>query len=119
MIGAIKQFYNKFYNDSRKRIYVFGINPGRFGAGLTGISFTDPVALRENCEIENSLGDRKELSSKFSCMVVDEFGRAKKFFSNVFLAALYPFAITKQGKNYNYYDDKSLANKLMPKKFRL
>jgi len=112
--GAIKKFYNKFYNDSRKRIYVFGINPGRFGGGLTGISFTDPVALREHCGIENNLGDRKELSSKFVYKVVDEFGGAEKFFSKVFLTALYPFAITKEGKNYNYYDDKSLAKKLMP-----
>jgi len=112
--GVIKKFYKKFYTDSRKRIYVFGINPGRFGGGLTGISFTDPVALREHCGIENNLGDRKELSSKFVYKVVDEFDGAEKFFSKVFLTALYPFAITKEDKNYNYYDDKSLVKKLMP-----
>ena len=31
-----------------------------------------------------------------------------------FLPLLYPFAITKDGKNYNYYDEKSLAEKLTP-----
>jgi len=109
---VVEEFYNKFYNDDKKRLYVFGINPGRFGGGLTGISFTDPVALREKCKVENNLGERKELSSKFVYKVIDEFGGTKKFFSNIFLTALYPFAITKEGKNYNYYDDKPLAQRL-------
>jgi len=116
--GAIKKYYKKFYSDTKNRIYIFGINPGRFGGGLTGISFTDPVALREYCGIENNLGERKELSSKFIYKVAEELGGTKKFFSKVFLAALYPFAITKDGKNYNYYDDKLLAKKLMPEIIR-
>ena len=91
---------------------MIGINPGRFGGGLTGIAFTDPVALRENCGIENNLGNRKELSSKFIYTVAEIFGGADMFFSRVFLTALYPFAIIKDGKNYNYYDEKSLANTL-------
>ena len=111
---VMREFYNKFYNDDNQRIFVFGINPGRFGGGLTGISFTDPVALREHCGIENDLGERKELSSKFIYMIINEFGGTKKFFSRVFLTALYPFAIIKNGKNYNYYDEKPLAQKLKP-----
>ena len=113
--NVVIKFYNKFYNDDNQRIFVFGINPGRFGGGLTGISFTDPVALRESCKIDNWFGERKELSSKFIYAVVDEFGGTRKFFSKAFLTALYPFAIIKDGKNYNYYDDKSLAEKLKPK----
>lgn len=113
--NVVIKFYNKFYNDDNQRIFVFGINPGRFGGGLTGISFTDPVALRESCKIDNWFGERKELSSKFIYAVADEFGGTRKFFSKVFLTALYPFAIIKNGKNYNYYDDKSLTEKLKPK----
>ena len=112
--NVVNKFYNKFYQDNNKRIFVFGINPGRFGGGLTGISFTDPVALRELCGIENNLGDRKELSSKFVYTVIDDFGGTKKFFSKVFLTALYPFALIKDGKNFNYYDKKTLADKLKP-----
>jgi len=111
---VVRKFYKKFYSDDSERIFVFGINPGRFGGGLTGISFTDPVALRENCSIKNELGKRKELSSKFIYKVVDECGGANKFFSKVYLTALYPFAITKNEKNYNYYDHKMLADKLRP-----
>lgn len=108
----VREFYIKFYNDNKERIFVLGINPGRFGGGLTGISFTDPVALREHCDIENNLGTRKELSSKFFYMLVNRFGAPEEFFSKIFLTALYPFALVKDGKNYNYYDDKVLAEQL-------
>jgi hypothetical protein len=110
----VKKFYTKFYNDQNERLFIIGINPGRFGGGLTGITFTDPVALRQHCGIENKFGDRKELSSKFVYSVVEKFDGAKNFFSKVFLTALYPFAIIMDGKNYNYYDGKSLAEALKP-----
>lgn len=110
----LKEFYLKYYNDDKERIFIIGINPGRFGGGLTGISFTDPVALREECRIDNNFGNQKELSSKFIYSVANEFGGVKKFFSKVFLTALYPFALLKNGKNYNYYDDKNLYEYLKP-----
>lgn len=115
---VVKNFFTRFYKDNNKRLFVLGINPGRFGAGLTGISFTDPIALREHCGIENSLGNRKELSSKFVYSVAEKYGGTYKFFSNVFLTALYPFAVIKNGKNYNYYDEKSLSEKLLPEIIR-
>jgi len=108
----VNRFYTKFYDEEKEYIFMIGINPGRFGGGLTGIAFTDPVALRESCEIENNLGNRKELSSKFIYTVAERFGGVNMFFTRVFLTALYPFAIIKDGKNYNYYDDKSLKEKL-------
>ena len=108
----IKNFYAKFYNDQNERLFIIGINPGRFGGGLTGIAFTDPAALREYCRIENTFGERKELSSKFVYTVINQFGGVKKFFSRVFLTALYPFAIIKNKKNYNYYDEKPLSDLL-------
>lgn len=108
----VKGFYSKYYNDKKERLFVIGINPGRFGGGLTGIAFTDPVALKECCRIENTFGDRRELSSKFVYTVINQFGGVKKFFSRVFLTALYPFAIIKNKKNYNYYDEKSLSDLL-------
>ena len=104
----VKEFFTKYYNDNDERLFVIGINPGRFGGGLTGISFTDPVALRERCKIENDLGTRKELSSTFIYRIIERFGGVEKFFSKAFLTALYPLAIIKDGKNYNYYDGKRL-----------
>ncbi|HEY7751467.1 MAG TPA: DUF4918 domain-containing protein, partial [Ignavibacteriaceae bacterium] len=109
---SVKNFYTKFYDDNKDRTFIIGINPGRFGGGLTGISFTDPVVLRTYCKIENDFGNRAELSSKFIYSVIENFGGVKKFFSRFFLTALYPFALIKDRKNYNYYDDLELADKL-------
>lgn len=106
--AAVEKFYDMFYSDSNKRTYMLGINPGRFGGGLTGIAFTDPVALREYCGIENALGNKKELSSNFIYQMIMAFGGVNLFFGKVFMSALFPLALIKKGKNYNYYDDKDL-----------
>ena len=112
--SAVNEFFRKYYNDERKRVYILGINPGRFGGGLTGISFTDPVALKKHCGIDNHLGNKEELSSKFIYAVINQSGGADKFFSNFFLSAIYPLALIKDGKNYNYYDDKKIFLALKP-----
>lgn len=112
---VVSKFFQKYYNDDQKRIYILGINPGRFGGGLTGISFTDPVALRNHCGIENQLGDKEELSSKYIYQAIAQIGGVKKFFSNFFLSAIYPLALIKDGKNYNYYDDNKLFHSLEPR----
>ncbi|MDX1371470.1 MAG: DUF4918 family protein [Nitrososphaeraceae archaeon] len=112
--NIVKEFYLKYYNDNHSRIYLFGINPGRFGGGLTGIPFTDPVALEEFCGIKNSLDKKRELSSKFIYRLIDKYGGAKKFYSKIFVTALYPLALLKQGKNYNYYDNAKLYSILKP-----
>jgi hypothetical protein len=109
---AVKHFFKNYFNDSKNRLFVFGINPGRFGGGLTGIAFTDPVALSEVCGIKNNLGTRRELSSKFVYNLIDEFGGAQKFFGQIYLTALYPLAILRDGKNYNYYDRPALYRAL-------
>lgn len=111
---AVAEFFSKYYDDSKGRTLIFGINPGRFGGGLTGISFTDPVELSESCKIKNNLGSTREISSQFIYKVISEYGGDKKFFPKFFLSALFPFALIKDGKNYNYYDDIVLQELLKP-----
>jgi hypothetical protein len=103
-----KKFFKKYYDDDKPRTFIFGINPGRFGCRTTGIAFTDPVALRESCGIENDLGFRRELSSQFIYEMIKEYGGANRFFSKIFVTAVYPLALIKDGKNHNYYDSKKL-----------
>ncbi len=110
--NAVQRFFKKYFDDNENRVFVFGINPGRFGGGLTGISFTDPVALWEECGIENDLGERQEPSSKFIYRMIKEYGGVKKFYSKIFITALYSLAIIKDGKNYNYYDSLKLYDSL-------
>lgn len=108
------EFFTRFFNDNNKRIFILGINPGRFGGGVTGIPFTDPIALEENCGIKNDFIKRAELSSRFVYSFIKEFGGTKKFYSKFFISAAFPLALTKSGKNYNYYDDPKLYNNLKP-----
>lgn len=114
-VQAITQaFYTKFFSDSHPRVFVLGINPGRFGAGVTGISFTTPQNLRRYCGIENTLRDTPELSSRFIYQVVEAFGGAASFYGQFFLTSLFPLALTKDGKNYNFYDDRVTTEALWP-----
>jgi hypothetical protein len=101
----VGEFYTKFYNDNNERILILGINPGRFGAGVTGIAFTDPVRLASDCGIENSFENKSELSSTFIYEVIRCFGHPNSFYSKFFLGAVCPLGFTKHGKNLNYYDD--------------
>lgn len=108
------QFYQKYYQDTDRRIFLFGINPGRFGAGVTGVPFTDPIRLAEECGIENNLAKRAELSSIFVYEFIHAFGGEKAFFDRFCLSSVCPLGFTKYGKNYNYYDDKELQASVTP-----
>jgi len=107
-------FYNKFYNDQHPRTFIFGINPGRFGGGVTGIPFTDPIRLKEVCGIDNELPKKAELSSHFIYAVVEAYGGAEAFYYDFFITALSPLGFTKNGINLNYYDDKELLKDSEP-----
>ena len=107
-------FYRKFYNDSDRRIIILGINPGRFGAGVTGIPFTDTRKLRTVCGIAIDNADTRELSSEFIYEMIDDFGGVEEFYSTFFVSAVCPLGFTSAGKkgrevNYNYYDSHDLA----------
>jgi hypothetical protein len=111
---VVTKFYSKFFNDAVKRIFLLGINPGRFGGGITGIAFTDPVALEKNCAVKNEFPKKTELSSKFVYTFIDKYGGAKKFYSRFFIGALYPLVLLHNGKNYNYYGSPGLYAHLRP-----
>lgn len=110
----LKSFLFKFFSDKRKRILVFGINPGRFGAGITGITFIDPVALEKFCGIPNDLPKKRELSSVFIYKFIRQWGGPKKFYRNFFLTALSPLGFLKGGKNFNFYDHPDLLRDTKP-----
>lgn len=114
VMGLVEQFYKKFFNDNQKRSFILGINPGRFGAGITGISFTDPVNLHEACGIQNHFDQKHELSSVFIYDVIDAFGGVKRFYQKFFVTAVSPLGFVKDGKNINYYDEKELQNQVTP-----
>jgi len=111
-MAACEAFYTKFYNDHKNRRIIFGINPGRFGAGVTGIPFTDPVHLEKDCGIPNDFDKKPELSSQFIYLLIENMGGVIPFYRHYFIGAVSPLGFVKNGKNFNYYDDRLLERSL-------
>jgi hypothetical protein len=117
IMKIVAQFYRKYYNDNNHRHIILGINPGRFGAGTTGIPFTDTKRLAEKCGLPVSGIETFETSSVFIYDMIDEFGGPEKFYSDFYISSVSPLGFTASGKNgkrvnYNYYDNKKLLEVL-------
>jgi hypothetical protein len=108
----VEEFYSKYYNDHHQRHIMLGINPGRFGGGLTGIPFTDPKRLISECHINYNGKPAHEPSSVFIYKMMHAYGGVEKFYHDFFINSPCPLGFTsnKNGKeiNYNYYDSADL-----------
>lgn len=113
-IDVCKKFYGRFYNDHNKRFLILGINPGRYGAGITGIPFTDPIKLETFFGIQGDLPKKPELSAAFIHSMIAAYGGHEKFFSRFFINSVSPLGFVMDGKNLNYYDTPALKRALEP-----
>nr|5H0K_A Chain A, Uncharacterized protein [Pedobacter heparinus DSM 2366] len=109
----VEAFYHKYYNDNQSRYLILGINPYRFGSGLTGIPFTDPKRLITECNIPYSGKLSHEPSSVFIYEMINAFGGAEAFYKQFYISSPCPLGFTSiaangKEKNYNYYDSKAL-----------
>jgi hypothetical protein len=112
-VAVSRQFYRKYYNDSGKRHLILGINPGRFGSGVTGVSFTDPKRLIAYCEIPFKGRITHEPSSEFIYDMIAAYGGTEPFYRKFFISSVCPLGFIKANKdgretNYNYYDSREL-----------
>ena len=114
VMKVVETFFCKFYNDTKPRHLIFGINPGRFGAGTTGINFTAPKQLKEFCGIDHSFKSQTELSAEFIYESIQAYGGVEKFYANYFVTSVSPLGFLKNGLNLNYYDDKKLQTIATP-----
>lgn len=110
----VKSFFNKYFDDDRPRNLMFGINPGRYGAGITGVNFTGPKQLKEECGIDHHLKLSSELSAEFIYEMINAHGGVNTFYQNWFIGAVCPLGFIKNDRNINYYDDPVLQKKVTP-----
>lgn len=115
---ALSEFYQRYYSDYNPRKLLLGINPGRLGAGLTGIPFTDTPAL-ESTGIQMPDVNTTETSAYFVWRLIDAYGGPEAFFADWFIGGVSPLGfIRKNDKdnwvNFNYYDDKAVQKLLEP-----
>lgn len=109
---VMSQFYDKYYSDQLIRRLILGINPGRLGAGTTGVPFTDTKKLREVCGIQMTSVQTHEVSAIFVYDMIAAYGGATSFYRDFYINSIFPLAIVRKTKtgwlNANYYDDKNL-----------
>jgi hypothetical protein len=99
----IIEFHKKYIEPNSPKIVICGINPGRNGAGLTGIPFIDFESL------SNMLPGIKEndweQSAKFFFSVVQGFG-IEIFYKNFHVTNISWFGFSRidKSKNVNYFE---------------
>ena len=102
------EFYKKFYSDNNKRHLILGINLGKSGAGITGIPFTSPESLKQDCGITSS-ENNIEISGRFLYEVIKKYGGVTSFYSDYLISNVCPLGFikttdTNRKVNRNYYD---------------
>ena len=112
-------FYRKFYSDEQPRHAILGINPGRFGAALTGVPFTDFKRLEQYCGISAEGHSAHEPSSEFVYAMISAMGSVTEFYARFYINSLCPLGFVIQRANgrqvnYNYYDDPALYAAVEP-----
>lgn len=123
VMRIVEQFFKKYFNDNHPRYLMLGINPGRHGAGMTGVNFTAPKQLKDHCGIDHHFKDSSELSAEFIYEMITAYGGAGQFYRDWFIGSVCPLGFTTKpkrsagtayGKNVNYYDDKKLLEAVTP-----
>jgi len=112
-------FYKKYYNDTFFRRMIIGINPGRLGAGATGIPFTDTKRLADVCGIKVDSFNTHEPSSVFVYEMIAAYGGPEVFYRDYYINSVSPLGFVRKNKkgnwiNCNYYDEKVLFESLIP-----
>jgi hypothetical protein len=115
----VTEFHHKYYSDDRPRVLMLGINPGRLGAGSTGLPFTDTKRCEADLGIEVKGMRTHEPSSDFFYRMIKAAGGPKVFYDKVYVHALSPLGFVKEQPdrkpvNLNYYDDKALEQAVTP-----
>lgn len=115
----VHAFHHKFYADEQPRRLLLGINPGRLGAGSTGLCFTDTKRCESDLGIPVNGIRTHEPSSDFFYRMIRSMGGAERFYSRYYVQAVCPLGFTRIGANgrhvnLNYYDDRRLQAAVTP-----
>ena len=115
ILATSELFYNKYYSDTKPRKLILGINPGRLGAGVTGIPFTDTKRLQEICGIQIDSVQTHEPSSVFIYDLIDTYGGSDRFYKDFYINSVCPLGFIRKNEkgnwvNCNYYDYEALFN---------
>ena len=94
------KYYERFYLTNFPKIVLCGINPGRLGAGKTGIPFMDFNSLSKIFPGINR--NDSERSANFIFKIIENFG-FDIFFKNFYITNFSFFGFIKGNNNLNYF----------------
>jgi hypothetical protein len=100
---VINEFYNKYITPNNPKVIICGINPGRFGAGKTGIAFLDFSSVSKL--INNINRTDTERSAQFFYNIIEKF-TPENFYKHFYVTNIscLGFKIKKKRwVNLNYY----------------
>jgi len=111
---VMDDFWRRFYPEELPRHVICGLNPGRFGAGLTGVPFTDFQTLsRWMPSVERQ---DTEPSAQFFAQVVAAVG-VEAFFRRFYVTNVSAVGYVKDGRNLNYHDLPAGALEVVERRF--
>lgn len=112
---GIEQFWKTYYGPHIPRVVICGINPGRHGAGKTGIPFLDYQSLAKL--IPNTHRADSERTADFFYRVVSRLG-ADLFFRTFYVTNISSVGFVRDGRNLNFYDLPLAAIEMVEQYFR-
>jgi hypothetical protein len=98
---VIDDFWDTYYGAGVPRVVVCGLNPGRFGAGQTGIPFMDFASLGQL--LPGIARQDHERSAGFFFEVVSAFG-VTAFYRTFYVTNVSAVGFVRSGRNLNYPD---------------
>lgn len=100
-VHVAKRFAKAYCSSKNPTVVLCGINPGRLGAGKTGVPFLDFASLSKLLPDVNR--PDAERSAQFFFEIVEHFG-AKEFYATFHVTNISSIGFERAGSNFNYYD---------------
>ncbi len=112
---SIERFNKKYYGEKLPKTVLCGINPGKNGAGKTGVPFLDFKSLSKI--MDDIDRNDTERSAQFFYDVVKEIG-VSSFYKSFYVTNISWVGYLKSGKNLNYHDLPLAAKKFVYDMFK-
>jgi hypothetical protein len=115
-------FDETYYHEGFPKIVLCGINPGRLGAGITGIPFVDPPTLAKRLP-DNNIKGEEENSAKFFNEIIDDHFGVDKFYKHFYVTNFSWVGFTEKINdfkkiNLDYWKLPTQAKKYIEKAFK-
>ncbi len=111
-----EQFWQQYVPEPLPQTVIVGLNPGRLGAGLTGIPLLDFRSLANLLPDTQLPRNETEPSANFFHRVVQNIG-AEKFYREFYVSNVSAVGYVRDNKNCNYPDLPDAAQRIIEQRF--